>query len=422
LSAGPLTIDYCKQVRSMRTLVGAWHAIRRNAETSQTASTKEKAREFGHDLPQKLRKLQDRLRKGYVFPPAHGAALSKGPERGKRPLVIAALPDRIVQRAILDVLQRSTELTKVQAVLETPTSIGGIPGRGVDCAMKLIEEAWASGSKCAAGSDIKGFFTRIPKAQVIDFLREAVPDSAFVELTEKALTVELQNASQMSAEDLHLFPTGPDGVAQGCPLSALAGNIVLRDFDRLLNDPSRGVVCIRYIDDFIILGRKGDHVRKAMAVARAHLKALGMDIYDHETEPGKAFFCPLADGPEFLGHTLVRGKYPPAKAAQEKLQKTVLALIQNGKGAIGKALSGETLKSSDKPFAATVLAINNTLKGWRGSFRSSNCPETFEAIDTWVHQQLGNFQEYLRTHASGKTAKLRAAALGVATVASATID
>jgi hypothetical protein len=39
----------------------------------------------------------------------------------------------------------------------------------------------------------------------------------------------------------------------------------------MMNDPKRGIVCIRYIDDFIILGKKADHVRKAMASARSHL-------------------------------------------------------------------------------------------------------------------------------------------------------
>lgn len=398
----------------MGVLVGAWHAIRRNAETSQTASTKEKAREFGHDLPKNLRKLQDKLRKGYEFEPAHGVALSKGPGKGKRPLVIAPLPDRIVQRAILDVLQQSGELSDVKAILETPTSIGGIPGRGVDCAITLIEEAWNSGCRYAAGSDIKGFFTKIPKRQVVDFLGHAVPDPSFVALVDKALAVELQNASQVAPEDLHLFPTGPDGVAQGCPLSALAGNIVLRDFDRVMNHPARGVVCIRYIDDFIILGKKADHVRKAMASAKRHLTALGMDIYDPETDKTKAFVCPLSRGPEFLGHTLARGRYPPAPDAQKRLQQSVMLLIQGGKKAIEKALAGQQLNPNEKGFAATVVAINNTLKGWRGSFRSSNCPSTFEAMDTWVQQQLGNFHAFLRTHSHGKPAKLKNTALGVA--------
>lgn len=398
----------------MGALVGAWHAIRRNAETSQTRTTKEKAREFGHDLPKNLRKLQDRLRKGYKFDPAHGATPSKGAGKGKRPLVVAPLPDRIVQRAILDVLQQSTELAGVQAVLETPTSIGGIPGRGVDSAIELIEKAWNDGCKYAAGSDIKGFFTKIPKKDVIRFLTAAVPDRNFVALVEKALEVELANASKMPPEDLHLFPTGNDGVAQGCPLSALAGNIVLRDFDRRMNEPGRGLVCIRYIDDFIILGKKLDHVRKGMAAARKTLLVLGMDTYEPRASPNKAFVGPLSENPEFLGHTLIRGQYPPAPSAQTKLRQSIDVLIRSGQKSIDKALSGQKLKPNEKAFSATVVAISNTMQGWKGSFQSSKCPVVFDDLDAWVQQRVGDFHAYLRSHGTGKSSKSKNMALGIA--------
>ena len=51
---------------------------------------------------------------------------------------------------------------------------------------------------------------------------------------------------------LSLFPNETIGVAQGSALSALAGNIALREFDAEMN--SRGLVCVRYIDDFMLLG------------------------------------------------------------------------------------------------------------------------------------------------------------------------
>src|SRR5690554_2864905 len=77
LSAGPTARskpkELCRRVRSMSVLVAAWHAIRRNAETSQQETTKLKARKFGENLPTNLRKLQDRLRRGYRFDKAYGA-------------------------------------------------------------------------------------------------------------------------------------------------------------------------------------------------------------------------------------------------------------------------------------------------------------------------------------------------------------
>lgn len=332
---------------------------------------------------------------------------------GKRPLVVAPLEDRIIQRAILDVLQGAEELNGVQDVLATPTSIGGIPKRGVDCAIEMIEEAWQAGYRYAAGSDIRGFFTKIPKQMVIDFLSMEIAEPDFLHLVERALTVELSNADQMSAEDLHLFPTGPDGVAQGCPLSALAGNIVLRDFDQQMNEVGRGLICIRYIDDFLILGRKASSVRKGMDAAKENLRALGMDTYDPETSPNKAFIGALANGYVFLGHKLIPGQYPPSDAAQAKLKKSIDRLVGDGQKAIEKVVTGRRLKPSDKTFAPTLVAISNTVQGWKGSFRSSNCPSTFGVLDGWVHNRISDFESYFRTHTQHKPAKLRDMALGV---------
>src|SRR3990170_2104791 len=114
------------RVRETETLLQAWHAIRRNGETSRSPKTQQETRDFGSDLPRKLKFIQKRLRESpYLFSQQFGATPEKAKGKGKRPVVIAPIEDRIVQRAILDVLQDAKELAEVQAVLSTPTSIGG---------------------------------------------------------------------------------------------------------------------------------------------------------------------------------------------------------------------------------------------------------------------------------------------------------
>ncbi|MAB44452.1 MAG: hypothetical protein CL574_08390 [Altererythrobacter sp.] len=182
----------------MEVLVAAWHAIRRNAETSQQLLTKQRARKFGENLPANLRKIQRQLHKGYKFSKAHGALPPKGNNKlGKRPIVVAPLPDRIVQRAILDVLQSERSSVGVQRVLSTPTSIGGIPGRGVDSAIELFQARVDAGDQYIAGSDIKNFFTKIPRLKVLAFLKEDGLDEDFIGLVADALSVELENADRM---------------------------------------------------------------------------------------------------------------------------------------------------------------------------------------------------------------------------------
>lgn len=396
----------------MAVLMGAWHAIRRNAETSRQEATKRRARVFGEDLVVNLRKLQSRLEAGYVFAKAHGATPPKaGGKPGKRPLVVAPLEDRIVQRALLDVLQDADDLPLVQAVLSCPTSIGGIRGRGVDTGLRLFQARVEAGDRYCAGSDIASFFTQIPRENVFEFLSEANVEPDFVELVKRALIVELANQDRLSAADRKLFPTGSDGVAQGCPLSALAGNIVLRDFDAKMN--GRGITCIRYIDDFILVGPDERAATKAMESAATMLAAYGMTIYDPLRAPTKAFRGIVGAPHEFLGHKLIPGSYPPADGARAKLMSQIAALISEGQRSIDKAANDRQINPSDRCYAQTLVAIDNTIKGWRGSFRTSNCPDVFAALDTEIDRRLHGFQSYYRAKMAKMTRAQQRSALKV---------
>jgi RNA-directed DNA polymerase len=78
-----------KRLSATDTLLSAWHAIRRNGETSRSAKTREEVKKFGNDLPRQLRRIQDKLRNGYEFQKQFGATPEKKKGKGKRPLVIA---------------------------------------------------------------------------------------------------------------------------------------------------------------------------------------------------------------------------------------------------------------------------------------------------------------------------------------------
>ncbi|WP_164521707.1 reverse transcriptase domain-containing protein [Sphingomonas sp. ABOLE] len=371
----------------------AWHAIRRNAETSQQDATKNKAKIFGEDLPKNLRVIQDRLKKGYKFAPAYGATPPKGGGKvGKRPIVVAPLEDRIVQRAILDVLQDATEVAGVQRVLRTPTSIGGIKGRGVDHAIAIFDERVKAGDRFVAGSDISGFFTKIPRERVLAFFEREGVEADFLRLIRDGLTVELSNVDKLSDDDLKMFPTGADGVAQGCPLSALAGNIVLESFDSEMN--GRGITCIRYIDDFLVIGKTRASVEAAMRAARGMLNELGMSIYDPATSPKKAFIGEVDEGHPFLGYELRPGSYPPSLDARARLHEQIAALIASGQKAITKAVSGRALTSQDRCYAQTLVRLDQTIRGWRRSFKSSKCPAVFEQLDREIDRRLHDFRAF----------------------------
>ena len=401
-----------ERVRTSDALLEAWHAIQRNGETSRSRKTREETRRFGADLPRQLRRIAERLRAGYAFERQLGATPEKKKGKGKRPLVIAPLADRIVQRSILNTLQDANELKGVQELLSTPTSIGGIRGRGVEHAIALIDQTYRDGNaKFIAGSDISGFFTKIDQKEIVQFIASQTDDVDFVALFARALRVDLANGDDMDPEDRKLFPTDDIGVAQGCPLSALAGNVALQDFDKLMN--GRGVKCIRYIDDFILLGKRRDSVESAFAAAGSYLLSKGMQIYDPHARPDKAFFGPITEGFDFLGYELTPVFYPPSAKNREALLLSVKHELNEGRSQILHALKNENDNRRRQYFSQSIVAVDDLLRAWSGSFRASRCERTANEIDAACNQLIANFIEFYRERTSDLSQSSRRRVLGV---------
>jgi hypothetical protein len=203
-------------------------------------------------------------------------------------LVLAPIENRIVRRAILEVLQgygddgaparsKWSGIPSIVQIMETRTSVGGIRERGVPHGLALIDQAIREGHHWFIRSDIQNFFTCIPLSDVNNFVRKSVSDQQFADLFESALATTLMNRLELEErQHFLLFPDSETGVAQGSALSALAGNIALRHFDQQMN--GREIVCVRYIDDFILLGKSQVKVRAAFASAQKLLARMEMDV------------------------------------------------------------------------------------------------------------------------------------------------
>ena len=134
-----------------------------------------------------LRAIQKRLRDGtYAFSPKWGYAKRKsgGSRRG---ITVQGLSDRIVQRAILNVIYtRDPALRKclgsIPEVLNVPTSFAGTPGRGVPEAIALAVRTIDGGAKAFAVSDMKDFFPCVPRNDVVQLVKENVHDDEFAAL------------------------------------------------------------------------------------------------------------------------------------------------------------------------------------------------------------------------------------------------
>jgi RNA-directed DNA polymerase len=383
--APPFTLSSFDRVRSRAALRGAFRRVRETARRSTSASTREELARFEERAEHHLARIARDLGKGrFAFAPARGVAQER-PGKIARPIVIAPIETRIVARAILDAV---TAIPAVRAAfLESPASFGGVPGRGVPEAVAAAIEAARSGHVWTLRSDIAGFFRRIPRPEAIARLAPHVGDERLVRLIDEATRTEIDNLAELG-DSAALFPEEETGVAQGSSLSTLLGNVLLRDFDAQLN--GRGIVCVRYVDDFLLLGREAAHVRKAFQSAQRALGALGLYAYDPAVEPEKACFAHADGGFELLGCEIHGGRARPSRRKRDELFGRVDSLLSKSE----RFLSDPDPRDATRlGLAPTLGAVSRLLEGFRSGFAFCDDGEAFAALDRAVD---GRLEKYLR--------------------------
>ncbi len=210
-----------QDVRSEQNVFSAWRHVKKSALASQNGDIRGAASEFEHSHQRHIRRIITQLREGrFHFDPVTGVlkdakkriAIGKDP----RPIAIATLKNRVVQRAILQVLQpriavdpkdantryevqRDDRLGKINDVNRSKFGVGGLmyPYGGVEPAISIIRGSIDAGSKYFYQSDIKAFFTKIPTKKVVDFVRSQTKDDALSDLFEHALAVHLSNEEEL---------------------------------------------------------------------------------------------------------------------------------------------------------------------------------------------------------------------------------
>jgi hypothetical protein len=351
--------------------------VKRSASLSPSRAVRAEARRFEEDADRRLARIAAELRdERFDFGPSRGVAVDR-PGKRPRPLVVAPVEHRVASRALLDALQAEPRVAA--AYLSSPASFGGVPGRGVEQAILAAIEAIGKGAVFYLRSDIADFFRAIPRARAIAALAPAVGDPRVLRLVDLATRTELDNLAELG-ERAALFPDGEIGVAQGGSLSTLLGNALLRGFDEAMN--GRGITCLRYVDDLLLLGPRPAHVRKAFASASKILADLGLRAYDPATEAAKAAAGHTAGGVEWLGCEIVGGRARPGQKARRALVARVERILGGTDPTVGGASSA-------------LAAVEALLAGFRGAYGFCASPEIFAALDAQIGRRI---EQYFRAH------------------------
>jgi RNA-directed DNA polymerase len=395
------------RVRSRPNLYSAWRSVRRRAlRPGSSYESRLEAELFEIDAPSRLEAIARDLRKGkFAFAPQRGV-LKRRPGKKPRPIVSANILNRIVQRAILNVLQSHDA---IRPSIRSEQSFGGIPGRGCKEAIAEIAQVLDSGAGFYCRSDIQDFFTKIPRQDIVDDLRPALADDNFCNLLLESTHTTLSNEEDLVGF-MDLFPLDRVGVPQGSALSALLGNVLLHPIDIAVEDV--GVRLIRYIDDLVIIGKSEQVVSRAFGILRQKLKKIGMNVYD----PGhskKAAKGPTSRGFDFLGVSIRPGMVYPSRASRENLRSAMSRLAKDGKSAIGAAGRGD-VQGREQALAQCLNRMDGQVAGWCHSFSFCTVPHVIRDLDAQLDRIIFELVDfYVRQSPRAVSREARRRMLGI---------
>jgi RNA-directed DNA polymerase len=314
-------------------------------------------REFIRQLPDSIWELSDRIQAGTYQPQViRRVHIPKPGSAETRPLGIPTVRDRVVQAAIVNVIEPIFERDFAEQ------SYGFRPGRGCKDALRRVDELLQAGYTHGVDADLKSYFDSIPHDRLMDRLREKIADGRVLSLIEKFL--------QASIMDGALQWTPEAGAPQGAVLSPLLSNVYLDPLDHLL--AREGFQMVRYADDFVILCRTVEEAHRALTLVHAWVAENGLTLHPTKTR----IVDTVTEGFDFLGYHF-RGtrrgiRYWVRAKSLRKLKDT---------------LRPKTKRTSGRSLQSTIADVNQVLRGWFAYFQHSR-PFVFAPVDRWVRQRL----------------------------------
>jgi hypothetical protein len=434
-----LSATLFEEVRSEQNLFSAWRHVKRSALNSANKEIRGFAAEFEHQHQKHLRRIARQLREGrFQFDPVKGVLKDKkqrlASNKDPRPIAIATLKNRVVQRGILQVLQpriardlRDPEtryltisdprLGRINEVNRSKFVVGGLmyPFGGVRPGITLITDAISRGATYFYQSDIKAFFTKIPTSDVVAFVRQETKDDLFADLFAKALEVHLANKDELSTY-ASLFPAGGIGVAQGASLSAFAGNVLLFDFDHELN-LGNGVVAVRYIDDILMVSSSAQELDQAIILAETRLRKFGFALYSPTKGSDKAAKGRCADSFNFLGCTIQPNRCVTSTRSIAKIKSDITTTLSASKAAISESVRRARPLDIRMSQSATLQALGRKIYGWQRSFAFTTDTSPFMALDQFVADQVGDYEGFIHRKLQGLSPNMRMTIFGIPSTA-----
>jgi len=295
---------------------------------------------------------------------------------GERPLGIPTVRDRVVQAAVLLVLEPIFEGDF------QPCSYGFRPRRDAHQALTDVARALTWGYTQVLDADLTAFFDTIPHDRLLAAVGRRVADRRILRLLTQWLRAPVVVERGDGKRETRGGKRTRRGTPQGGVISPLLANVYLHAFDtawRAAGLERRWQArLIRYADDFVILGRQA--MAQVQTVVAQQLQALGLALNPAKTrvlDARQAAFTFLGFTVRLVPSRRTGRAFPlvrPSRAACQRLRDAVKALT--------------TRATLARPTADVITAVNQVVRGWAGYFHFQHCGRAFSALRRFVTQRV----------------------------------
>ena len=301
---------------------------------------------------------------------------------GQRPLGIPTVQDRVVQMAIVLILEPIFEADFEDC------SYGFRKGRNAHQALVAIQEYLQAGYCAIYDADLKGYFDTIPHDKLMACLKMRIADRSLLKLIKAFLEAPVVEQDQKKGgKGTPLSPKSGKGTPQGGVISPLLANLYLHWFDKRFHQqggPAQFAKAklIRYADDFVVLAR---YISKPLESWIENTLEGWMALEINQTKTSVINLYQDKATLDFLGYTFRFDKdlygrdrrylnLFPSNKALAKQRATIRALTGPNRSFV--------------PLSVMIEQINKHLNGWANYFQMGYPRKAFRQVNTYVRQRL----------------------------------
>lgn len=277
------------------------------------------------------------------------------PDGGIRTLGIPTVVDRLIQQALLQVLQPQFDPGFSEA------SYGFRPGRSAHQAVQAARGHIRSGRRWVVDLDLEKFFDRVGHDRLMAKLAERLEDKRVLKLIRRYLRAGLMRDG--------LIHQRRQGAPQGGPLSPLLSNLVLDELDAELE--RRGHAFVRYADDCNIYVRSRAAAEHALASLTAFIETrLKLTVNRAKSAVERPWKR------TFLGYSVTAHREAKLRIAPSSVRRLKDRIRQITRGHASRSVSSVSAE------------LAPVLRGWMAYFRHTETRGILQALDGWLRRRL----------------------------------